>query len=95
MVLDRVLGNLHPAGHRARVTAGGEQAEQLVLAGGEAGGAGEQVKPAGRGGLLGADRAEAFVTFLEQRVWSSPDSAPALAGVPRTRILDLVGSGGA
>ena len=43
----------------------------------------------------GADRAEAFAAFLEQRVWSSPDSAPALAGVPRTRILDLVGSGGA
>jgi hypothetical protein len=42
----------------------------------------------------GAGQAAAFATFLEQRVWSSPDSAPALAGVPRTRILDLVGSGG-
>lgn len=43
----------------------------------------------------GASQAAAFATFLEQRVWSSPDSAPALAGVPRTRILDLRGSGGA
>jgi hypothetical protein len=42
-----------------------------------------------------ADRAEAFAAFLKQRVWASPDSAPALAGVPRTRILDLVGSAGA
>jgi hypothetical protein len=41
----------------------------------------------------GATRAEAFAAFLEQHVWSSPDSAPALAGVPRTRILDLVGAG--
>jgi len=40
-----------------------------------------------------ADRAEAFAAFLEQHVWSSPASAPALAGVPRTRILDLVGTG--
>jgi hypothetical protein len=42
----------------------------------------------------GAGQAAAFAAFLEQRVWSSPDSAPALAGLPRTRILDLVGSGG-
>lgn len=34
--------------------------------------------------------AEAFATFLTQRVWSSPASSPALAGAPRTRILDLV-----
>lgn len=34
--------------------------------------------------------AEAFGRFLTERVWSSPSSAPALAGVPRTRILDLV-----
>ena len=38
-------------------------------------------------------RAAAFAAFLEQHVWSSPDSAPALAGVPRARILDLVGAG--
>jgi hypothetical protein len=30
-----------------------------------------------------------FVEFLEQQVWSSPMSAPALAGVPRTRLLEL------
>jgi hypothetical protein len=41
----------------------------------------------------GASGAEAFAAFLERHAWSSPDSAPALAGVPRTRILDLVGSG--
>ena len=34
--------------------------------------------------------AEAFGRFLTDRVWSSPTTAPALAGVPRTRILDLV-----
>lgn len=39
-----------------------------------------------------ADAATGFAQFLEQRIWSSPDSAPALAGVPRTRILELVGS---
>lgn len=37
-----------------------------------------------------AERAQAFATFLEQQVWSSPASSPALAGTPRTRILDLV-----
>ena len=36
--------------------------------------------------------AQAFASFLEQHVWSSPGSSPALAGVPRTRILDLVRS---
>jgi hypothetical protein len=41
----------------------------------------------------GASGAEAFAACLERHAWSSPDSAPALAGVPRTRILDLVGSG--
>ncbi len=37
-----------------------------------------------------ADAATAFARFLEQRVWSSPESAPALAGVPRTRLLELL-----
>jgi hypothetical protein len=37
-----------------------------------------------------ADAAAAFAQFLEQRVWSSPESAPALAGVPRTRLLELL-----
>jgi hypothetical protein len=35
------------------------------------------------------DEAGAFAKFLEQQVWSSPESAPALAGVPRTRLLEL------
>jgi hypothetical protein len=38
-----------------------------------------------------ASGAQRFVTFLEQQVWSSPTSSPALAGVPRTRILNVVG----
>jgi hypothetical protein len=40
----------------------------------------------------GVEGAHAFAAFLEQRVWSSSTSAPALVGVPRTRILDLVRS---
>jgi hypothetical protein len=36
-------------------------------------------------------RAEAFADFLHQHVWSSPTSSPALAGAPKTRILDLMG----
>jgi hypothetical protein len=39
-----------------------------------------------------AGQAEAFARFLHQRVWSSPESSPALAGAPQTRILDLVRS---
>lgn len=35
-----------------------------------------------------ATGAQAFAAFLEQNVWSSPTSAPALAGTPRTRILE-------
>jgi hypothetical protein len=33
------------------------------------------------------DQAERFHQFLRTRVWSTPDNAPALAGVPVTRIL--------
>lgn len=33
------------------------------------------------------DEAGTFLAFLEETVWSSPDNAPALAGTPRTRIL--------
>ncbi len=36
-----------------------------------------------------ADAAGRFAQFLEEQVWSSPDSAPSLAGVPRTRFLEL------
>ncbi|PZS34641.1 MAG: hypothetical protein DLM58_05340 [Pseudonocardiales bacterium] len=35
-----------------------------------------------------ADAARAFAAFLEQKVWSSPASSPALAGAPRARILE-------
>ena len=34
-------------------------------------------------------QAEAFAAFLHKNVWSSAGSAPALAGRPQTRILDL------
>lgn len=33
-------------------------------------------------------QAEAFLSFLEREVWSSPERAPALAGRPRTLILE-------
>ncbi|MER5295277.1 hypothetical protein ABT382_24890 [Streptomyces pharetrae] len=31
--------------------------------------------------------AERFLGFLQTKVWSSSETAPALAGAPRTRIL--------
>lgn len=31
-----------------------------------------------------------FLDFLTTRVWSTPANAPALVGVPQTRILDLI-----
>jgi hypothetical protein len=34
------------------------------------------------------DEAETFVEFLRTKVWSSRKNAPALAGTPRTRILE-------
>jgi hypothetical protein len=36
------------------------------------------------------DAAEGFLEVLKERVWSSRDSSPALAGDPRTRILQSV-----
>ena len=39
-----------------------------------------------------APAAEAFAEFLHQHVWSSPESSPALAGAPQTRVLDFVRS---
>jgi hypothetical protein len=36
------------------------------------------------------EQAETFLRFLEDTVWSSPDAAPALAGTPRTRLLEPV-----
>lgn len=39
------------------------------------------------------EQAGAFAAFLHRHVWSSPESSPALAGAPRTQILDLRRSG--
>jgi hypothetical protein len=33
-------------------------------------------------------RAEAFVQFLREQVWSTPARSPGLAGAPRTRLLE-------
>jgi hypothetical protein len=35
-------------------------------------------------------QAEEFLGFLETRVWASRDLSPALAGTPRSRILEPV-----
>lgn len=42
-----------------------------------------------------ADKAEAFLGFLRTSVWPVPANAPALAGAPQARILEvaLEGSG--
>ena len=37
------------------------------------------------------EEAQRFLVFLETVVWASANSAPALAGSPRTRILEPVG----
>ncbi|MEU6251125.1 hypothetical protein [Streptomyces sp. NPDC047043] len=37
--------------------------------------------------------AERFLGFLRARVWSSDEHAPALAGTPRTRILETAEEG--
>jgi hypothetical protein len=34
------------------------------------------------------DRAQAFRTFLVDRVWTDPAASPALSGTPRTAILE-------
>lgn len=36
------------------------------------------------------DEAEAFLAFLQEKVWSTPDNSPALIGTPQTRILEPV-----
>lgn len=36
------------------------------------------------------DQAQAFKSFLEMKVWSSPDASPALGGTPRARVLKQV-----
>jgi hypothetical protein len=40
-----------------------------------------------------AGPAQAFADFLTQHVWSSPAASPGLAGLPQTRILDLLPAG--
>lgn len=35
--------------------------------------------------------AERFLGFLRTKVWTSPESAPALVGAPRTHILQAAG----
>jgi hypothetical protein len=37
-----------------------------------------------------SEQADRFLSFLRERVWGSPDNAPALAGTPQTRILSVV-----
>ena len=34
------------------------------------------------------EEARRFQQFLETRVWSDPDSSPALVGIPRSRVVD-------
>src|SRR5947207_2119024 len=36
------------------------------------------------------DRAHAFLRFLTDQVWAIPDNAPALAGAPKTMILEEI-----
>lgn len=40
------------------------------------------------------DAARSFAQFLQDKVWSSPTSAPALVGVPRTRVLEVMEESG-
>ena len=39
-----------------------------------------------------AERAQRFLAFLTENVWSSPANAPALVGSPRTRTVNVVES---
>jgi hypothetical protein len=34
------------------------------------------------------EQAQRFLSFLQSTVWASADASPALAGTPRTRILE-------
>lgn len=36
------------------------------------------------------EAAQRFAGFLREKVWASPETSPALAGAPQTRILDVV-----
>lgn len=35
-----------------------------------------------------SDQARAFLSFLRDRIWASPQDAPALVGTPQVRILE-------
>jgi hypothetical protein len=37
------------------------------------------------------EQAEGLLAQLQEKVWNSPDVAPALSGSPKTRIVELVG----
>ena len=37
--------------------------------------------------LLPLEQAQAFRTFLETQIWSTPANSPALAGKPKARVL--------
>jgi hypothetical protein len=39
------------------------------------------------------EAAEAFLGFLDTKVWANPDNSPALAGTPQTRIFTTTISG--
>jgi hypothetical protein len=39
------------------------------------------------------EAAEAFMGFLETRIWSNPDASPGLDGTPRARVLRKVEAG--
>lgn len=41
-------------------------------------------------GFENAEAASRFRGFLIERIWSSPDSAPALVGIPVARVLEEV-----
>jgi hypothetical protein len=48
-------------------------------------------------GFDSVEQAEAFKRFLEEKVWSSREASPGLAGTPRARVLrevNLVDPGG-
>lgn len=37
------------------------------------------------------EQAEGLLANLQEKVWNSPDVAPALSGAPKTRIVEVVG----
>ena len=39
----------------------------------------------------GQEQAEGLLANLQEKVWNSPDAAPALSGAPKTRIVEVVG----